>query len=223
VIIKKYGISLVRLKKEHIEMVRQKRNLGFIQDKMIYQKNISKCRQRRWFKSINNIHNYYFLIQYEGKFIGLVNGKDADYDNRTMEGGMFLWDKEYWNTHIPVIASIVMNDCSFFISNFKLITAKIVTSNNHALKFNLNIGYEVKEEKNGFVVMHLTKENYLKKIEKIRKGIIILSKDTELLSIKDISFEDDDKKSMKLLYTKLPGDVLNIVVNSKELIGKGDN
>lgn len=214
-IIKKYGISLVRLKKEHIEMLRQMRNLEYIQDKMIYKKKISKWKQKRWFKSINNICNYYFLIQYDGKFIGLVNGKDADYENRTMEGGIFLWEKEYWNTHIPVIASVVMNDCSFFISNFKLITAKIVTNNIHALKFNLNIGYQKIEEKNGFVVMHLTKDNYLKKIEKIRKGIIVLTQDFELLSIKDISFEDDDQEDMKLLYTKLPIDILDEIAQIK--------
>jgi len=214
-IIRKYGITLVRLKKEHIEMLRQKRNLEYIQEKMIYKKKISKWKQRRWFRSINNIYNYYFLIQYEGRFIGLVNGKDADFENRTMEGGIFLWEKEYWNTHIPVIASIVMNDCSFFITNFKLITAKIVTNNHHALKFNLNIGYQKIEEKNGFVVMHLTKENYFKKIEKIRKGLKVLSKDADLLSFKDISFEDDNQKDMQLLYTKLPDDILNVIAQIK--------
>jgi len=196
-------------------MLRQKRNLEYIQEKMIYKKKISKWKQRRWFRSINNIYNYYFLIQYEGRFIGLVNGKDADFENRTMEGGIFLWEKEYWNTHIPVIASIVMNDCSFFITNFKLITAKIVTNNHHALKFNLNIGYQKIEEKNGFVVMHLTKENYFKKIEKIRKGLKVLSKDADLLSFKDISFEDDNQKDMQLLYTKLPDDILNVIAQIK--------
>lgn len=212
-IITKYGISLIRLKREHIELVRQKRNLPHIQEKMIYKKRISIWRQKRWFKSINNMYNYYFLIQYNGDFIGLVNGKDADFENKTMEGGIFIWDSNYWDTHIPMLATIIMHDCSFFISNFKTLSAKIVNKNKNAINFNLSLGYKIITQQTDISLMELTKEDYISTSQKIRKSIIQLTKDSEKLNSANISFKDEDEKSMKLLYSKLPVDVQNNFFN----------
>lgn len=208
-IINKYGITLIRLKRDQIELVRQKRNLPHIQEKMIYKKRISTWRQKRWFKSINNMYNYYFLIQYNGDFIGLVNGKDADFVNKTMEGGIFIWESNYWNTHIPLLASVVMHDCSFLISNFNTLHAKILIENKNAINFNTNLGYTTVQEQDGYLLMQLKKADYLLKITKIRDFLIRITKDEEILNAKDISFDDEDEKSRKLLYSGLPKDIYN--------------
>jgi len=209
VIITKYGISLIRLKREHIELVRQKRNLPHIQEKMIYKKKVSKWQQKRWFESINNLYNYYFLIQYNGDFIGLVNGKNADFDNMTMEGGVFIWDKTYWNSIVPMMATIIMHDCSFFISKFKTLTAKVEINNAKALQFNKSLGYKIVQSNKEFFQMELTIEGYLMATEKIRKSIAQLTKDAEPLSTNNISFEDEDEKSLKQLYNPLPKELYN--------------
>lgn len=218
-IIKKYGIELVRLKKEHLELVRQKRNLSYIQDKMLFKKKISWWQQRRWFKSINNKFNFYFLIKYNNNFIGLINGKDIDLENRTCEGGIFIWESNYWNTYVPVAASIILNDFNFLMANFKINYAKVLKSNIQAINYNLNQGYKIINETiDGVVLMELTRENYLTKSKKIKKAIATISKDYEHLSIKDISFKDEDVKSIKLLYTGLPEDIQAIVneINNNE-------
>lgn len=216
-IIKKYGIELVRLKKEHLELVRQKRNLSYIQDKMLFKKKISWWQQRRWFKSINNKFNFYFLIKYNNNFIGLINGKDIDLENRTCEGGIFIWESNYWNTYVPVAASIILNDFNFLMANFKINYAKVLKSNIQAINYNLNQGYKIINETiDGVVLMELTRENYLTKSKKIKKAIATISKDYEHLSIKDISFKDEDVKSIKLLYTGLPEDIQAIVKKTIE-------
>ncbi|MDT8411157.1 MAG: GNAT family N-acetyltransferase [Vicingaceae bacterium] len=180
---------------------------------MIYKKRISMWRQKRWFKSINNMYNYYFLIQYNGDFIGLVNGKDADFENKTMEGGIFIWDSNYWDTHIPMLATIIMHDCSFFISNFKTLSAKIVNKNKNAINFNLSLGYKIITQQTDISLMKLTKEDFVLTSQKIRKSIIQLTKDSEKLNSTNISFKDEDEKSMKLLYSNLPVDVYNNFFN----------
>lgn len=216
-IIKKYGISLVRLKKEHIEFVRQKRNLSFIQDKMLYKKKISRWQQKWWFRSINNKHNLYFLIQYHHQFIGLINGKDVDYEKITCEGGVFIWNTYFWDTHIPVAASLILNDFNFMIANFKINYAKVLKDNHNAVQYNLVQGYKViEEQKNGALLMRLTKDDYIKNNKKIRRAIEIVSKDSEPLSIDDFSFEDDDKRTMKLLYTGLPDDIQALITEAKK-------
>ncbi len=210
-IIRKYGISLVRLKKEHIEFVRKKRNLSYIQDKMLYKKRISRWQQIRWFKSINNIYNLYFLIQYNNQFIGLINGKDVDYKKRTCEGGIFIWDIEYWDTYVPVAASLILNDFNFMITNFKTNYAKVLKNNKNAIQYNLAQGYQIIGEQKESVLMELTKENYIKYNIKIKRAIEILSKDSSPISMTDISFEDDVESSMKLLYTGLPEDIQKLI------------
>ena len=59
-IIRKYGIVLRRLQHKDIELVRVKRNQDSVRNFMFYQKKITETEQEEWFKSINNIYNYYF-------------------------------------------------------------------------------------------------------------------------------------------------------------------
>jgi RimJ/RimL family protein N-acetyltransferase len=211
-IITKYGISLVRLKKEHIEFVRQKRNLAFIQEKMLYKKQISSLQQKQWFVSINNKNNLYFLIQYKHQFVGLINGKDVDYEKRTGEGGIFIWDKELWNTYIPVAASLILNDFNFLLANFEINYAKVLKSNHNAIQYNLAQGYKIiEEQKEDVVWMQLTRQDYIKNAEKIRRAIQIVSKNSDPLSMNDISFEDDNEETRELLYTGLPEDIQKLI------------
>jgi RimJ/RimL family protein N-acetyltransferase len=211
-IITKYGISLVRLKKEHIEFVRQKRNLAFIQEKMLYKKQISSLQQKQWFVSINNKNNLYFLIQYKHQFVGLINGKDVDYEKRTGEGGIFIWDKELWNTYIPVAASLILNDFNFLLANFEINYAKVLKSNHNAIQYNLAQGYKIiEEQKEDVVWMQLTRQDYIKNAEKIRRAIQIVSKNSDPLSVNDISFEDDNEETRELLYTGLPEDIQKLI------------
>ena len=114
--IRKYGITLIRLKEEHLELVRKWRNNPEIQQHMEYQEYITPEMQKNWFSSINNIYNSYYIIEYEKKYIGLINEKNIDYENKTAEAGLFIWDKNYLNTHIPLLASLSMLEIGFHIA-----------------------------------------------------------------------------------------------------------
>src|ERR1017187_6809502 len=109
-LIRKYGITLKRLKEEDIELVREMRNSAAIRSTMAYREQITPEMQKKWFESINNKFNGYFMIIHEGTKIGLINGKNIDFEKRTCEGGIFLWDENYKDTIIPALASIIMND-----------------------------------------------------------------------------------------------------------------
>ena len=52
--------------------------------------------QEKWFEKINNDNNFYFIIEYEGREVGMINIKDVDYEKRTGEPGMFLYDDDLW-------------------------------------------------------------------------------------------------------------------------------
>jgi len=220
VIIKKYGIKLVRIKEKDIELIRKKRNSSDINNLMHDRKKISPEMQKIWFAGVNNIYNNYFIIYHKNKKIGLINGKNSDYTKRQSEGGMFIWDKNYWDTAIPALCSVIMSDFTFLITNFNRNYIKILKSNKKAIQHNLFLGYvptndlECDEETQWYV---LTKENYLKRIPKLRKGAKVITKDGEPLTIHNIDFSDDNKEDFEKLYKPLPQYVRKTVLQILKL------
>lgn len=209
-IVRKYGITLIRLKEEDIELVRQMRNSAAIRHTMHYREEITPEMQKKWFDSINNKNNGYFIITFQGKKIGLVNGKNLDFEKRTCEGGIFIWDAQYIGGIIPALASVIMNDWTFYMINFKAVYAKIRADNAIAMSYNKLMGYRFCEPQNddkNVQWMLLTKESYEKRMKLLRKSILELTGDGEILKLEDGDASDDLGKEIDLFYKELPPDI----------------
>lgn len=138
-----YGIKLVRIKHEHIELVRHWRNTERIRSFMEYREEITPEMQEVWFKKVNNHNHGYFLIEVEGKFIGLINGRDIDWEKKiTGSGGIFIWDESWWNTTIPVAAVMLFIETSYRLG-LELNYVTVLRTNTHAISFNKSLGYEL--------------------------------------------------------------------------------
>jgi hypothetical protein len=180
------GLHLSRLTEEDIELVRNMRNRLDIKKRMSYQKNITSEQQVSWYKSINNEFNYYFLITYNQKKIGLINAKNLNPKTSIGEGGIFIWEKEYLDSPIPVLASIVFLDVIFNyfkISNKSLI--RVLKKNKKAIAYNEALGYIPIEIPNTSKVsfLILTKEDFNIKLEKFRKALSLFFKNTYKITI----------------------------------------
>jgi RimJ/RimL family protein N-acetyltransferase len=208
-IIKKYGIELHRLTHNEIELVRQMRNKDSIRSKMFYQDIITKEMQETWFKSIDNIYNYFFVIIFEGEKIGLINGKNVDFEKKTCEGGIFIWDERYWFSGIPVRASICMMELTFNFALLNSVYAHIRDNNPIAIYYNKLLGFRPipNQEKN---IYELSKEDFETKSTKFKNPIMKLTQSSPL-SIENIEFTDVYKKEH--LYKDLPDDVRKQFVN----------
>jgi RimJ/RimL family protein N-acetyltransferase len=209
-LIRKYGITLKRLKEEDIELLREMRNSTAISTTMVYREHITPEMQKKWFESINNKYNGYFIIIYEGKKIGLINGKNIDFEKRICEGGIFIWDEHYKDTIIPALASIIMNDWTFLIINFNAIYAKVLQENVNALTYDKLMGYEpcapLTDEK-GVQWLILTKEKYLRKVKLLRKSLLQNLGGIETLTLLNVDSSDDLGKEIELFYKDLPSDI----------------
>jgi RimJ/RimL family protein N-acetyltransferase len=209
-IFRKYGIVITRLKEKDIELVRQMRNSPEIQNKMHYREYITPEMQKKWFLSINNKWNGYFIIEYAGKKIGLIHGKNNDFDKRISEGGIFIWDKGYIRTIIPALASIILADYTFLVTRFNATYGKVLVSNKQTLEYNKLMGYIPCEPLNndtGVQWMVLTWENYFNKMKLLRKGIKVITGDGEPVAASDIDYSDESPEEMNLLYSGLPSDI----------------
>jgi len=203
-IIQKYGIVLRRLQHKDIELVRTKRNQDSIRNYMFYQKEITAEEQEEWFKSINNIYNYYFIIESDNKKVGLINGKNIDYEKRTSEGGIFIWDEEYRDIQVSAIASLIMAEFTFLIFDFKKTYAEVLASNNTQIKYNEFMGYELESKQGNRLIYSLSQNNYLQKRNRLLKAIEHLTKDNAPISWSDLDFSDTGQQEVKKLYNGLP-------------------
>lgn len=137
----KYGITLRRLREPDIELVRQWRNSAQINQFMEYREYITPEMQLEWFKSVDNFENFYYIIEYHDKDIGLINSSKVEWDTVSSEGGIFLWDEHYYETFVPVWASLCLLETSYFILGAGKSVIKTLSDNERAKKLNTHLGY----------------------------------------------------------------------------------
>ena len=163
-ILENYGIKLVRLTADKIDMVRNWRNDPKISQYMEYQEIITPEMQEKWFNSINNDNNLYYIVEYKSEEIGLINIKDIDYINKTGEGGVFIYNDRYLNTDISYKSHICLFDYYFFILNLDEIRSHVRGFNQRARRLTLYLGFKEVNETD-FI---LKKEDYLNNRNRIR-------------------------------------------------------
>jgi RimJ/RimL family protein N-acetyltransferase len=188
----KYGLKLHRLREEDIELVRTWRNSPLIRKYMEFREEITPEMQKAWFLSIDNFNNFYFIIEYEQKKIGLINSSHVDWSTRSSEGGIFLWDEQYYETFVPVWASLCLLETSYYILGAGMSTVKILRDNERAQKLVQNLGYELQEgqEKIDNQRYILTPERFFQHAPRLTKAAALLAGD--VANRHTVYFDRDD-------------------------------
>ena len=165
-----YGVELHRLTEDDIELVRNHRNSATINQFMEFREHITEEQQLLWFNAINNLNNNYYIIIHNQTKIGLIYGADINWDTlETGNGGVFIWDTNYWESETPALASILLTDTSILLG-LKKTYVKVLKSNKKAIAFNKMLGYKLCEnqfENNQQYELEIT--NYQNKREKLLK------------------------------------------------------
>lgn len=169
----KYGITLRRLTKEDLELLRGWRNDPKIANQMNYREYITPRMQKKWFSSVNNPNNFYFIVIAEGKKIGLADLKEINYSNKTWEAGLFIYDDEFLGTLIPFQIFLAQYDFGFFDLGLKTCYGRVLKSNTNAIKFNAFFGYELEPGQEGLEHQKyvLPKERYILRKEQLLKKL----------------------------------------------------
>jgi RimJ/RimL family protein N-acetyltransferase len=218
--ISKYGISLVRVHKEHIEMIRVWRNDPKIRDHMFFKSEITSDMQAKWFNSINNDENFYFMVcPSNNKPIGLISISSIDYEHNKAFAGLFIYDDNFLGTDIPVRASLCLLDIFFTYTAIETLYAKVRDSNIVADQYNTSLGFEkIKKIELGQGYEYgLEKDRYFKKAKSLRQAAI------KLYGVKTcISFDNElmetNLKNKLLDALKLPAAAENMGSDNLEII-----
>ena len=156
-ILENYDVKLVLLTKDKIEMIRQWRNSSKISQYMEYREEITPQMQKKWFESINNDKNLYYIIIYKNVEVGLINIKDIDKEKSEGESGVFIYEDRFLNSDISYRAHLCLFDYYFIDLNYKKLHAHVLASNKRASRLTLFMGYKLVSETE-FI---LSREDYL--------------------------------------------------------------
>ena len=175
-IIQKGDIRFIRLKEGDIELVRKWRNSPEITQFMEFRDFISEDMQQEWFESIDTIYNMYYLIEYKGEKVGLINGKNINWEEMSMEAGVFYWKKELYNSEVPIVATLIFGDLGV-ISGGLTSYAHILRDNSRAIRFNKMIGFELCDDQENVEnqLYKMSKESYLAHSKRLRKAFYDIS------------------------------------------------
>lgn len=170
-IIEKYEVCLKRLTEDMIELVCDWRNSPHVSQFMEYRKFITPEMQKSWFDKINNEENYYFIVEYNGDKVGLINIKDVDREKKFGEGGVFIANEKYLNSDISFRMALCINDFAFETLSLSYLIAHILKDNLRAIKYNKLLGYKLQpgQEEIYNQLYRLTQEDYFRQRELIRK------------------------------------------------------
>lgn len=167
--VENYGVRLLPLTGEKIELVRQWRNDPKISQYMAYREYITSDMQQKWFESVNNPNNYYFIIEFEGKEVGLINIKELVYSKKEGEIGFFIYDDSYLNSDISFRTSLCMGDFTTYILDLRIAYIHVLKTNKRAIQYNKMIGYELSENQDEIENQkyYITRDTYIKQREYI--------------------------------------------------------
>jgi RimJ/RimL family protein N-acetyltransferase len=158
----KYGVTLKRLTFDKIELVRNWRNDPKISQYMEFRGYITSEMQQRWFENIDNCFNYYFIINYNGEEVGLVNIKNIDITYKCAEPGIFIYEDKYLNTDVGFRTALCNMDFAFEGLDLNYLYGYVMQFNKRTIRYSKALGFVLDEgqdssEKQRYV---LTKGRY---------------------------------------------------------------
>ncbi|HBW85419.1 MAG TPA: hypothetical protein DEF82_01345 [Crocinitomicaceae bacterium] len=205
--LKQFDVELRRLQLKDIELVRKWRNEAHVAQQMIYREYITAEMQLKWFNSINNPHNYYFLFLFKGNKVGLIHAKDYDLERGFGEGGIFIGDKAYEDSFAAVFASLcLLNFVFYLLPHITKSRIRVLKTNERAIQYNKLMGYEeIPGAKNTHdQLFELSRERYLTHGLKLNKVASLYCEGSNLMELKGTSSELNMREINTLLEAKIP-------------------
>jgi len=160
---------------DNLELLRQWRNSEFVRSKMIHRDTITKEEQLKWYQSINNINNLYYVAHFKNEPFAMVNFKNIQWEQHTAEAGVFVGNETYLSTETPALGGLLL---SFFTLNalgFIKLTSKTLAENLTASSYNSSLGYTISENDGTIIHWNLLRDNFNKKSIKLMKAVKVLS------------------------------------------------
>ena len=135
-------IRLVKLREEHLQIVLEWRVKPEVAQFMLTQVEYNLDKQKAWFKKISIDNSVaYWIIEYLGKPIGLINLAAIDISAKNCSAGYYIGEMGYRQLSafvLPYFYNFV-----FKVLKFNKIYGEVVDGNDSILKIHLMQGYRL--------------------------------------------------------------------------------
>lgn len=169
----RYGVKLVALAQDDIEMVRQWRNDPKIADLMLDKTHITREKQQQWFARLQHAKDqFYYLVWFKDQPIGVASLIKVNRDAGHCEPGMYIYVDEYRNNIVPFCVAFALNDLAFEGLGLSQLFGKIFANNQASVRFHEACGYRLYETReDGLGLYVLEREAYFAARAKIARFI----------------------------------------------------
>ncbi|WP_421319671.1 GNAT family N-acetyltransferase [Aeromonas veronii] len=159
----RYGVKLVALAQDDIEMVRQWRNDPKIANLMLDKTYITSEMQQCWFDRLQHATDqFYYLVWFKNQPIGVTSLIKVNRDAGCCEPGMYIYVDEYRNNIVPFCVAFALNDLAFEELGVSQLFGKIFANNQPSVRFHEACGYRHYEtQEDGLGLYVLEPEPYL--------------------------------------------------------------
>jgi RimJ/RimL family protein N-acetyltransferase len=179
----RFGISLERLRQEHLEFIRQWRNSDWVRPNMRYRKFIAPEDQVRWFKAMDQENNWYFVAYIGDLSFALFHIRDIDWKQERGEAGGFVGYPRFIGQPEPAETTLALMDFAFLVLQLKSLQAHYNAQQPRIAQFNQQLGYETEQvEADGFLRASVTAERYLEHAGAFRKAALALHGPSAILT-----------------------------------------
>jgi len=134
-------IKLVKLTVDDIELVRNWRNSQEVAAYMYTENHITESQQKSWFENINHDKSIYWIIEYEGRKLGLAS---VNYIDRTLQScywAFYLGDTSIRGGGIG--AKVEFNVLEYVFNELKLnkLRCEVFVTNGKVIKMHEKFGF----------------------------------------------------------------------------------
>lgn len=158
------GLVLRRIRHSDIEQLRRWRNSTAVNRYMESRDPISPEMQERWFAGLDPARDFFYVVEEQGRGLGVVNFKNVDSARRTGESGIYLADPGTRGRGLGRTAYRVLLDHGFEGIGLDVVTAHVLTDNPASIRVHVSLGFRLGEGQGSLYnqLYVLRKEDYLR-------------------------------------------------------------
>ncbi len=136
------GDGLLRdLQAEDLDMVLKWRNSDRVRLNMFSTHVITEEEHRNWYFNLDYNTCRYFVFEYQGRPVGLVNFTEIDQNNNRCSWGFYLGE-----TDVPAGTGLLMGYLSmeyvFSVLNIRKVCSQVLGSNNRSINYHYKLGFK---------------------------------------------------------------------------------
>ncbi len=136
------NIKLVKLNIDDLEIVRNWRNSTEVSQYMYTENIISEVDQQNWFQRINNSNNsFYWIIEYEGRKLGLASVTGIDFALQSCYWAFYLGDLTVRGAGIGAKVEYSILEYVFNELNLNKLRCEVFVNNDKVVKMHEKFGF----------------------------------------------------------------------------------